>query len=79
MLALTKLLDMGFFAVLARPFDPALDWALLDDAMRFLAGAIGPFAAIGCLAAAVVFGTVLIIVMTRAVQRLIASGGAARR
>ena len=69
-LALTKLLDMGFFAVLARPFNPALDWPLLGNAMSFLAGAIGPFAAIGCLAAAVVFGTVLIIVMTRSVQRL---------
>ena len=28
-LALMKLLDMGFFAVLARPFNPALDWPLL--------------------------------------------------
>ena len=69
-LALMKLLDMGFFAVLARPFNPGLDWPLLGNAMSFLAGAIGPVAAIGCLAAAVVFGTALIIVMTRAVQRL---------
>jgi hypothetical protein len=69
-LALMKLLDMGFLAVLARPFNPALDWPLLGNAMSFLAGAIGPVAGIGCLAAAVVFGTVLIIVMTRAVQRL---------
>ena len=42
LLALMKLLDMGFFAFLARPFDPVLDWGLLDDGMRFLAGSIGP-------------------------------------
>ena len=70
LLALMKLLDMGFFAFLARPFDPVLDWGLLDDGMRFLAGAIGPYPAIGCLAAVVVFSTALVIVTTRAVQRL---------
>jgi hypothetical protein len=68
--AIMKLLDMGFFAILARPFDPLLDWTLLEDGMRFLAGAVGPFQAIGCLAAAVVFGTVVVISMTRAVQRM---------
>jgi hypothetical protein len=70
LLAILKLLDMGFLAVLARPFDPAADWTLLNDAMRFLAGAIGPISAIGCLAAAVIFCTSLVIVVTRAVQRL---------
>ena len=53
LLGIMKLLDMGFFAVLARPFDPLLDWKLLDDAMRFLAGSIGPVPAIGSLAVAV--------------------------
>ena len=43
LLALMKLLDMGFFAFFARPFDPVLDWGLLDDGMRFLAGAIGAY------------------------------------
>ena len=51
--AIMKLLDMGFFAVLDRPFDPVLDWMLLDDAMRFLAGSIGAVPAIGSLAIAV--------------------------
>ena len=70
MLAILKLLDMCFFAVLSRPFDPVLDWSLLQDGMRFLSGAIGPFPAIGCLAAAVVFSTVVILGMTWSVQRL---------
>jgi hypothetical protein len=70
LLAIMKLLDTGFFAVLDRPFDPALDWMLLDDAMRFLAGSIGPVPAIGSLAAAVAMGTALVIFTTRSVQHL---------
>jgi hypothetical protein len=76
LLAIMKLLDMGFIAVLARPFDPAADWTLMGNAMRFLAGAIGPFSAIGCLAAAVIFCTGLLIVVTKSVLRVtrVASG-----
>jgi hypothetical protein len=70
LVGIVKLLDMGFFAVLARPFDPLLDWKLLDDAMRFLAGSIGAVPAIGSLALAVAFSTTLVIFMTRAVQHL---------
>jgi hypothetical protein len=68
--ALMKILDIGFFAILARPFDPVMDWTLFEDGMRFLAGAIGPFAAIGCLAAVVVFSTALLILTAGAVRRL---------
>ena len=70
LLSIVKLLDMGFFAVLARPFHPLLDWKLLDDAMRFLAGAIGAGPAIGSLAVAITLGTTLVIFMTRSVQHL---------
>ena len=70
LLAMMKLLDAGFFAILDRPFDPVADWMLLNDAMRFLAGAIGPAGAIGSLAAAVVLTTALLILITRSVQHL---------
>jgi hypothetical protein len=70
LLSIVKLLDMGFFAILARPFDPLLDWKLLDDAMRFLAGAIGAGPAIGSLAVAITLSTALVIFMTRSVQHL---------
>ena len=70
LLSIVKLLDMGFFAVLARPFHPLLDWKLLDDAMRFLAGAIGAGPAIGSLAVAITLSTTLVIFMTRSVQHL---------
>ena len=70
LLGILKLLDMGFFAVLARPFDPLHDWRLLDDAMSVLAGSIGAVPAIGSLAIAVALSTTLVIFMTRAVQHL---------
>jgi hypothetical protein len=70
LLSIVKLLDMGFFAVLARPFNPLLDWKLLDDAMRFLAGAIGAGPAIGSLAVAITLSTALVIFVTRSVQHL---------
>jgi hypothetical protein len=69
-LAIIKLLDMGFHAVLGRPFHPMLDWMLLDDGMRFLAGAIGSVPAIASLAIAVILITALIILVTRSVQRV---------
>jgi hypothetical protein len=70
LLSIMKLLDMGFFAVLARPFDPLLDWQLLDDAMTVLAGSIGAVPAISALAVAVTISTALIIYVTRSVQHL---------
>ena len=33
LLALMKLLDVGFLGILGRPFDPGLDWSLLEDGM----------------------------------------------
>jgi hypothetical protein len=70
LLAISKLLNMGFFAALGRPFNPMLDRMLLDDGMRFLAGSIGSVPAIGALAMAVILSTALVILMTRSVQHL---------
>ena len=43
---------MGFYVVLDRPFDPVLDWVLLDDAVDFLADSVGRAGAIGAAVAA---------------------------
>ncbi|MER6671868.1 sulfatase [Streptomyces sp. NPDC000983] len=40
-LTVLKFLDMGFYQVLARPFDLVLDWILLDDATDFLRETFG--------------------------------------
>ena len=46
-LVLLKLFDMGFLAVLARPFDPVLDWVLLGNAQEFLSDSYGSTGAAG--------------------------------
>ncbi|HEY6797157.1 MAG TPA: hypothetical protein VI248_20995 [Kineosporiaceae bacterium] len=57
-------LDMGFYAVLRRPFDPVLDWPLARDAFGFLTSSTGTTAAIAsavgatALALAVLAGTI---------------------
>ncbi|HEY2221903.1 MAG TPA: sulfatase, partial [Actinomycetospora sp.] len=41
LLTILKILDYGFGAVLARPFDPVLDWTLTGDAAAFLTASLG--------------------------------------
>ena len=41
LLTLLKVIDMGFYAALARPFNPVLDFVLLDDGISFLGDSIG--------------------------------------
>ena len=69
-LTVLKIMDIGFSAVLARPFDPVLDWALLDDGVGFLADSAGPAAAIGAVAAAALLAAAVLVVMTLSVRRL---------
>ena len=69
-LTVLKILDFGFSAVLARPFDPVLDWALLDDGLGFLGESTGPAGLVGAVAAAVGLAIGLIVVMTLSVVRL---------
>ena len=35
-LSIIKIIDIGFYTALARPFNPVLDWVLLDDGISFL-------------------------------------------
>jgi len=70
LLTIMKILDMGFFAVLARPFDPVLDWILLDSAAEFLTASIGRAGAIGSMAGAAALATAVLILMTLSVLRL---------
>ncbi|MCO8269763.1 sulfatase-like hydrolase/transferase [Actinoplanes sp. TRM 88003] len=51
LLVLEKMLDMGFFEELNRPFDPVLDWVLFDDAFSFAVDSYGRPAAIAAVAA----------------------------
>jgi hypothetical protein len=70
LLTVLKILDIGFSAVLARPFDPVFDWALLDDGLSFLGESTGPAGVVGAVAAAVAIAAGVLVVMTLAVVRL---------
>jgi hypothetical protein len=69
-LTIVRVLDMGFQETLVRPFDPVLDWVLLDDAYAFLHDAAGAAGAIGAAVLAVLVVVALLLLMTRAVLRL---------
>jgi hypothetical protein len=69
-LVLLKVLDMGFLSVLGRPFDPVLDWVLLDNAREFLHDAYGSAGAIGGAIAAVVLAVAVVVLVTLAAVRL---------
>ncbi len=70
LLALVKIVDVGFFAVLDRPFDPVLDLAFIAPTVEFLARSNGRAGALGAVLAAVFLAVAVIILVTLAVLRL---------
>ena len=70
LLTVVKLVDIGFLAVLARRFDPVLDWVLFDDGFNFMVDSMGRAAAIGIAIGAVLLAVALIAGMTWAILRL---------
>ncbi len=70
LLTVVKIIDMGFFAVLARPFNPVLDWSLIDDSVGFLTDSVGRAGAIASVVAAVAVAVAVPVVMTLSVRRL---------
>jgi sulfatase-like protein len=70
LLTIIKIIDMAFFAVLAREFDPVLDWILFPDGYHFLEDSIGKAGAFGVAAVAVVLIMAVLTFMTLAVRRL---------
>lgn len=69
-LILEKSLDMGWFEILARPFDPVLDWVLLDDTYGFIRDSYGPGSAYGAIAGAALLVVVVIALTTWAALRV---------
>ncbi|MEV4515577.1 sulfatase-like hydrolase/transferase [Dactylosporangium sp. NPDC049525] len=70
LLSILKLLDMGFFATFARPFDPMLDWRLFGPAVEVLSDSIGRPSAIGAVIGVVVLILGLLVLVPLAVLRL---------
>ena len=70
LLTIVKIVDMAFFAVLAREFDPVLDWVLFSDGYHFLQDSIGKAGAFGVAAATLLLAAALLTFMTLSVRRL---------
>jgi hypothetical protein len=75
LLTILKIINMGFLEVLSRPFDPVLDWVLLDDAVSFLSDSVGRAGAIGAVIGAVLLVLAVVVLMTLAVVRLATLAG----
>jgi hypothetical protein len=73
LLTLLRALQMGFLAILARPFDPIFDWSQLASGMSLLHG---PFGATGVAVGAAAAAAVLVVLTALATRHL--AGCAAR-
>ncbi|WP_214414278.1 sulfatase [Sphaerisporangium fuscum] len=69
-LAIWKLVDMGFYAVLDRPFNPVFDWSLLGNGEEFLQVSAGSVGAVGAVAAVALLAVAVLVLMTLSVLRL---------
>jgi hypothetical protein len=70
LLTIVKLVDLGFSAVLARPFNLVFDWPLFGAAVEFLRASVGVVGAIGAAIAAAVLALAVLILMTLSILRL---------
>jgi len=78
LLTIIKVIDMGFYSILARQFDPVLDWPLFADAYRFVKDSFGRPAGIAAIAGAILLAAGVLVLMTLAVRRLAAVAAAHR-
>ncbi|GAA4149779.1 sulfatase [Actinomadura keratinilytica] len=76
MLLVVKIVDMGFYQVLVRPWDPVLDWAFVGAGLEFFTGEYGGVGGVAAPAGAVGLAVVVIVVVALAAVRL--AGVAAR-
>ncbi|MEV5431581.1 sulfatase [Streptomyces sp. NPDC052701] len=70
LLTVLKFVDMGFYQVLARPFDLVLDWILLGYATDFLRESFGRTGQVLAVAGVIVLFAALLVLMTLAMARL---------
>ncbi|WP_433207285.1 sulfatase-like hydrolase/transferase [Dactylosporangium sp. CS-047395] len=70
LLLIIRLFNLGFYTALSRPFDPVLDWVLLDPAFGLVESSLGKPAAV---VLTVILGLIVLsvpVVMTLALRRL---------
>ncbi|GAA0645844.1 hypothetical protein GCM10009535_24250 [Streptomyces thermocarboxydovorans] len=70
LLTVLKFVDMGFYQVLARPFDLVLDWILLDDAAEFVRESFGRSGQVLAVIGVIVLFLAVLVLMTLAMVRV---------
>ena len=70
LVTILKVVDMGFFVTLDRPFDPVLDWTFVRDGIEFLQSTSGRATAIVAQIGAVVLIIAVLALMTLSILRL---------
>jgi hypothetical protein len=70
LLTIVKVLDMGSYWTLDRPFDLVLDWILLDDAQSFMKDSLGDASAQAATVGVILLALALPVLMTLAVVRI---------
>ncbi|GAA4571739.1 sulfatase-like hydrolase/transferase [Planotetraspora kaengkrachanensis] len=69
-LTIWKITDLGFSAVLDRPFNPVFDWSFFPAAVDFLTASIGRAGAIGSVIGVGALAVAVLVVMTLSVLRV---------
>jgi hypothetical protein len=70
LLAVVKVVDLGFFLIFARPFNLVFDWSLVPAGLEFLTTSFGKAGAIGAAAVVVVIILAVVLLVTLSVLRL---------
>ncbi len=70
LLAIVKIVDLGFSAALSRPFNPTYDWPLIPAAVQLVKASVGEAGAIGAVAGTVVLVAAVLTLMALSVLRL---------
>ncbi len=69
-LTIVKVLDLGFYAALNRPFDSVIDWRYLGSTVGLVDDSLGRAAAVGAVVVAALAVVALLVLMPWAVLRL---------
>jgi hypothetical protein len=70
LLAIIKIIGLGFSAVLDRPFDPVLDWPFLQNGLDYVRLSAGTTAAVAAVIGALLLVVGVLLIMVIAVRRV---------
>jgi hypothetical protein len=70
LLTILKILDMGFLAILDRPFDPLIDWTFLSAGADYLGRSVGRVGEVGAVVGTAVVAIGLLVLLTLSALRL---------